>query len=522
MVLKANKKFIDLSNIKHLLTNGEKNADFLTFEISKNYNSVDLSDCIFILRAVNSNENLIEQTLKKQIENDSIFLTWVVDEYFTAISGVLKLEIRGIKSDELVIKYDLSDIYVRESAVGEGIPEIPETTVIQGEKGDKGDTGADGLSAYEIWLKQGNSGTESDFLESLKGDKGEQGLQGQKGDTGEQGLQGIQGENGKDGLNGQNGESAYEIWLDLGNIGTESDFLQSLKGEKGDTGEQGLQGIQGEKGDTGERGLQGVQGEKGDTGQDGADGKNGKDGTDGQDGKNGFSPIVEVLGIQPETAEIGCFLRITYFDDQQQKVITVLTENLKANSDTSCTSVIKETLLNTLNFSSSEETLQNYGNSVYIYESSAENFQTLSEIVDKWGGLDSSNNFVSKANSNFGINLSNWSEMNVSTGILFTHKLKLFTGRLLFSIYANFSNWTNQILNFHLIQAETLEQAISKALAGEYAQSMDYTLAGSLAQTDDIFAFGSVSAGNYYLYIDGTAKGDNSNFTYAKIEYLNY
>ena len=483
MVLKANKKFIDLSNIKHLLTNGEKNADFLTFEISKNYNSVDLSDCIFILRAVNSNENLIEQTLKKQIENDSIFLTWVVDEYFTAISGVLKLEIKGIKSDELVIKYDLSDIYVRESAVGEGIPEIPETTVIQGEKGDKGDTGADGLSAYEIWLKQGNSGTESDFLESLKG---EQGLQGQKGDTGEQGLKGIQGENGKDGLNGQDGKSAYEIWLDLGNIGTESDFFESLKG---DTGEQGLQGIQGK---------------------------------DGQDGKNGFSPIVEVLSIHPETAEIGCFLRITYFDDQQQKLITVLTENLKANSDTPSTSVIKETLLNTLGFSNSEETLQNYGNSVYIYESSAENFQTLSEIVNKWGGLDSSNNFVSKANSNFGINLSNWSEMNVSTGILFTHKLKLFTGRLLFSIYANFSNWTNQILNFHLIQAETLEQAISKALVGEYAQSMDYTLAGSLAQTDDIFAFGSVSAGNYYLYIDGTAKGDNSNFTYAKIEYLNY
>ncbi|MDE5754400.1 MAG: hypothetical protein K2H89_07665, partial [Oscillospiraceae bacterium] len=100
--------------------------------------------------------------------------------------------------------------------------------------------------------------------------------------------------------------------------------------------------------------------------------------------------------------------------------------------------------------------------------------------------------------------------------------LELFTGRLLFSVYANFSNWTNQLLHFHLIQAETPEQAISKALAGDYVQSADYTLAGSVAQTDDIFAFGSVSAGNYYLYIDGTKKGDNSNFTYAKIEYLNY
>ncbi|MDE5769275.1 MAG: hypothetical protein K2H82_07805, partial [Oscillospiraceae bacterium] len=184
--------------------------------------------------------------------------------------------------------------------------------------------------------------------------------------------------------------------------------------------------------------------------------------------------------------------------------------------------VSKEILLNTLDFFSSEETLENYGDSIYIYESSAENFQVLAEIVDKWGGVASNNNFVSKTNSNCGINMANWSETNVDTGILFAHKLELFTGRLLFSVYANFSNWTNQLLHFHLIQAETPEQAISKALAGDYVQSADYTLAGSVAQTDDIFAFGSVSAGNYYLYIDGTKKGDNSNFTYAKIEYLNY
>lgn len=31
--------------------------------------------------------------------------------------------------------------------------------------------GVDGKSAYEIWLEQGNTGTEEDFLASLKGDK---------------------------------------------------------------------------------------------------------------------------------------------------------------------------------------------------------------------------------------------------------------------------------------------------------------------------------------------------------------
>lgn len=46
-----------------------------------------------------------------------------------------------------------------------------------------------------------------------------------KGDDGEQGTQGLP------------GKSAYQIWLDLGNTGTEADFIASLKGEKGDAGD---------------------------------------------------------------------------------------------------------------------------------------------------------------------------------------------------------------------------------------------------------------------------------------------
>jgi hypothetical protein len=35
--------------------------------------------------------------------------------------------------------------------------------------------GKDGASAYQIWLDAGNTGTQQDFLNSLKGDKGEDG-----------------------------------------------------------------------------------------------------------------------------------------------------------------------------------------------------------------------------------------------------------------------------------------------------------------------------------------------------------
>lgn len=39
---------------------------------------------------------------------------------------------------------------------------------------------------------------------------------------------------GQDGEDGEDGKSAYQIWLDEGNVGTEEDFLESIKGEKGD------------------------------------------------------------------------------------------------------------------------------------------------------------------------------------------------------------------------------------------------------------------------------------------------
>lgn len=36
------------------------------------------------------------------------------------------------------------------------------------------------------------------------------------------------------GPKGDDGDSAYQVWLDEGNIGTEQDFLDSLKGDQGD------------------------------------------------------------------------------------------------------------------------------------------------------------------------------------------------------------------------------------------------------------------------------------------------
>lgn len=83
-------------------------------------------------------------------------------------------------------------------------------------------TGATGLSAYEVWLGQGNVGTEQDFLDSLvstvPGPAGPQGETGATGETGPrgppgadstvpgpQGIQGIQGPTGSTGATGPAG-----------------------------------------------------------------------------------------------------------------------------------------------------------------------------------------------------------------------------------------------------------------------------------------------------------------------------
>ena len=90
--------------------------------------------------------------------------------------------------------------------------------------------------------------------------RGEQGVQGEKGDPGYTPIKGIDyfdGLDGSDGIDGLNGLSAYEIAIDNGFIGTDEEWLDSLKGE------EGKQGIQGDRGEEGKQGIQGERGEPG-------------------------------------------------------------------------------------------------------------------------------------------------------------------------------------------------------------------------------------------------------------------
>lgn len=85
------------------------------------------------------------------------------------------------------------------------------------------------LSAYAIAQKHGYNGTESEWLASLKGDKGDTGA-----------------------------AFTYDMFT-----AAQLETLK-VKGDKGDKGDTGAQGIQGEKGDKGDKGDTGAKGDKGD------------------------------------------------------------------------------------------------------------------------------------------------------------------------------------------------------------------------------------------------------------------
>ena len=105
--------------------------------------------------------------------------------------------------------------------------------VQNGSNGTNGKDGENGLSAYELAVQEGFTGSLAEWLNSLKGADGKDGVDGKDGINGEDGADGR---NGTDGKDGENGLSAYEIALKNGFVGTESEWLASLKGKDGADG----------------------------------------------------------------------------------------------------------------------------------------------------------------------------------------------------------------------------------------------------------------------------------------------
>ena len=173
---------------------------------------------------------------------------------------------------------------------------------------------------------------------------------------------------------GEAGKSAYDIAVEHGFVGTEEEWLESLRGPQGEKGEQGEQGPQGEKGEQGEQGeagtpgttpsitinedgywvingevtdvkAEGQDGEDGKDGQDGASGPQGPSGTPGADGDRGSLwfygsdyPSVHVFDSDEPLQEGDMYLcsannSIWYYEDAAWRVVTSFGESNVGQAD---------------------------------------------------------------------------------------------------------------------------------------------------------------------------------------------
>ena len=141
----------------------------------------------------------------------------------------------------------------------------PEFKGDKGDPGAKGENGTDGKSAYEVWKEIPGNGekTKEEYLASLKGERGEtgpQGIAGPKGDKGETGAVGPKGDPGKQGKVGPKGEA--------GAVGKSAfEVWSKMPGNENKTQDDFIKAITGANGKDGAAGPQGPQGENGTDGK---------------------------------------------------------------------------------------------------------------------------------------------------------------------------------------------------------------------------------------------------------------
>ena len=263
-------------------------------------------------------------------------------------------------------------------------------------------------------------------------------------------FNGENGANGQDGENGQDGKSAYEIWLENGNTGTEQDFLNSLHGENGKDG------------------------------QDGKNGENGQNGLDGHDGQDGYTPV---KGTDYWTAT------------DKEEIVTDLKENSNfvqdesyVHTDNNFTSEEKEKLNNLNSLNNQWELIntikveEDAGHVICNADSKGNDF-AYKEI--KILGA----NVLGTTTGNFGVNLYNHkttenSGTRLFTGILFANPMNASTARHFFAEFTRKTNekrlWFEGCYKVSTGYTATKNETIaSLTLANEYIKKIDIYFSGA-------------------------------------------
>ena len=288
--------------------------------------------------------------------------------------------------------------------------------------------GKDGKSAYEIAVEHGFVGTEAEWLESLKGVNGKDGVNGKNGCDGRNGTDGL---SGRDGINGTDGKSAYIIAVEHGFSGTETEWLQSLKGA---------------------------------------------------DGKNGITPDMSDYATKADIAE--------------------LEEQIRQISGISYISV----------FESGSDALQKYGDSIYSYYN--DGYRSLAGFAESYPHFCSAeNNYALYFNQN-DFSWAGTVFVMFLTPVAITSKMKLLLSYMV---------GASQDAEFYLIPktdktGSELAQYIYEEIKAENALKLSFKWLYSDTFISVIQSLENVSDGEYYLAFKGTS--DNSHPMVKSIKFM--
>ena len=300
---------------------------------------------------------------------------------------------------------------------------------------------------------------------------------------------------------GKDGKSAYEIAVAYGFVGTETEWLESLKGADGKDGVNGKDGCDGRNG---------VDGLPGKNGKDGADGLPGRDGINGSDGKSAYIIAVEhgftgtenewLQSLKGADGKDGITPDMSNYATKAD--IVELQEQIRQISGISYISV----------FESSSDALQKYGDSIYTYYN--DGYRSLAGFAESYPHFCcAENNYALYFNQND----FSWAGsvfVMFLTPVAITSKMKLLLSYMV---------GASQDAEFYLIpntdkMGSELAQHIYEEIKAENALKLSFKWLYSDTFISVIQSLENISDGEYYLAFKGTS--DNSHPMVKSIKFM--
>ena len=297
---------------------------------------------------------------------------------------------------------------------------------------------------------------------------------------------------------GIDGKSAFEIAVEHGFVGTETEWLESLKGVDGKDGVNDKDGCDGRNG---------VDGLPGKDGKNGADGLPGRDGIDGKSAyiiavEHGFSGTENEWLQSLKGADGKDGITLDMSDYATKADIAELEEQIRQISGISYISV----------FESGSDVLQKYGDSIYTYYN--DGYRSLAGFAESYPHFCSAeNNYALYFNQND----FSWAG---TVFVMFLTPISI-TGSM--HLLLNYLVGASQDAEFYLVKktdktGSELSQYIYEEIKAGNALKLSFKWLYSDTFISVMQSLENVSDGEYYLAFKGTS--DNSHPMVKSIKFM--